>query len=485
MNGFERSTGLKEDHVNNNPHMFQRYFRWLSHEQRKIATASESPRENSGFKFYETKPDVVWNAYGSRTAGENDDVEYWDNGSGFDEYTHQDDYYTDMVVHDELHKAGEVKIDRNFILNEFKRRGFDEILGDDMEDMIDISIAKAIIGIDSINPYTLYEGLSDVVFTQENRYFQYRSLEASPNGVQSLDLMPETLETFRFEPGLARNNWQIQYNTGKLDGLLEPIGETLSEIMSKEVSYSKEYREEQELRGLNGDAPEHWMLLEEEYGEIFWGVLEIGVWATILWICHPEDKQARDWREFHSTVFFAVYNGMKHTHKINGMKIHHTEVGTALFQGWDVYEPNEFERIPRQPLSCYYCGIVEHCVALNNINGNDTRYLCEGCRTGEEAFAGVTCGTRNCDHSECFHHPAKGMTKEQKEMFKLKFRQNLARALEDRRFGEFQSVRGPDGRMQIGRKYDGFISLNMAKIEHNVSSLAELMDRDLMLALKE
>ena len=469
--------GAKKKYIFENKDRFANYFSWRDKFLAETSSAYNQSRQSdydSGLAYYQTKDEVVWDAYGSKstrddTAFENEYIDH-DDGS-FNEFINSnDDYVVQCAVNEEFNSHISPKISREWIDNEFRARGFDHILGSDINTMIDTAIEFSIKAVDVYAPYTLLTGLGDVVFTDEYRYFQYRVLSQTTNGLSKTELNPEGIETFRYEPGLGRQNWEAHYKRGRMALFLEEALDVMNEFVSEDVSYFVENNAE--IQGETYEI-EGWVKLALDYDSIFWEMLEIGVWAGIMWMTHPDNKESRNWREYHHPVYSEVYESLKRTHKIDGNKIHASEMGTALFHEWNLYNTGEFERIPRPPMSCSHCGIVEHCIQLIDCGGGDAKFVCEGCYSDDTPFAGRICGTRMCDQASCFHHPAYGLSKEEKEAFKLKFHNALTRSYELRRFGALEKSIGHDGRLQIGRKYDGFIEINRQQIENHHASIAE------------
>lgn len=469
--------GRKIRYIFENRDKFQDYFKWRDKFLAETSSAYNASRQSdfdSGLVYYQTKDEVVWDAYGSKSTKDSDQFE-WDNNDHDDNSFHEyvssvDDYQVQCAVREEFNSKVAPKIDRGWVANEFRARGFDHILGSDFPTMVDASIEFAIKAIDVYAPYTLLTGLSDVVFTDEYKYFQYRVMSQTTNGNTKTELNPEGMETFRYEPNLGRQNWAKHYQVGRMAMFLEEARDIMMDFVSEDISYYLDNSPEFEHSGID---VEDWVVLANDYGDIFWEMLEIGVWASIMWITHPDSPEAKSWRDYHHPVFSEVYESLNKTHKIDGSRIHPSEQGTAIFHEWNLYGNHEFERVPRPPMSCSHCGIVEHCIQLVDCGGGNAKFLCEGCLSGEQPFAGRICGTRMCDQADCFHHPAYGLTAEQKEAFKLKFHNALARSYEQRRFGALEKTIGHDGRLQIGRKYDGFIEINRQQIENHHASIAE------------
>ena len=469
--------GAKKKYIFENKERFAQYFSWRDKFLAEASSAYNASRQSdfdSGLAYYDTKEEVVWDAYGSKSTlnpseFENEYMEH--NDGSFHEFVNSaDDYVVQCAVHEEFNSSISPKISRAWIENEFRARGFDHILGSDLETMIDTAIEFSIRAVDIYAPYTLLTGLGDVVFTDEYRFFQYRIMHQTTNGLSRTELNPEGLETFRYEPQLGRQNWDTHYKSGRMSMFLEEARDTLIDFVSEDVGYFVENAAE---IASTGSDVESWVILARDYDSIFWEMLEIGVWAGIMWMTHPENADSREWRDYHHPVYGEVYGSLERTHKINGDKIHASEMGTAVFHEWNLYGTGEFERIPRPPMSCSHCGIVEHCIQLVDCGGGDAKFVCEGCISEDMPFSGRICGTRMCDQTDCFHHPAYGLSRQEKEAFKLKFHNALARSYEQRRFGALEKTIDHNGRLQIGRKYDGFIEINRQQIENHHASIAE------------
>lgn len=118
-------------------------------------------------------------------------------------------------------------------------------------------------------------------------------------------------------------------------------------------------------------------------------VVEVSVCAALVWFCSP---MARRFRVDNHELFWCAdrYNEF------------------VMFD-YNIYGPDEYEKLPMKPSCCNLCGLDAYCVELVHGIGGQTIQVCNGCLSkNRPPMPRATCGTKFCKHIECPHNKYNG-----------------------------------------------------------------------------
>lgn len=273
-----------------------------------------------------------------------------------------------------------------FVKSQYERFGIQ--IPRELSFLYDVGPAVACHWLSYRDPYSMYWGYSDVVFSSDWQDFAYELWEP---GCPPEELDPEAVETFRYDPWQGENFFNTQLARPGLKAL--PDGITAS---VDEVHWGFLYGEERVSALCDAEYPtnkEMWLKVcrhvgcgvDFEEGSPAWPYFDLSLWAGVLWWFGPLSRE------------FRMQNSIIHDVTIRE--------GECLLYMGNTYAPRNYRRLPRAPESCYRCGANAWCVELTLDDYGSTRNICEGCRsTGMPRYDGATCGTKFCKYFECAHN---------------------------------------------------------------------------------
>lgn len=249
----------------------------------------------------------------------------------------------------------------------------------EIEEVIEVGIASTLIYVDGVDPYALFNGVSDVDMTDEWSRYTYevsdynRYYEVSPENLETFLHIPgqseESFNSILSQPGLKAHAWVGVEISAVLDGDWG-MGETCMDRISvpaREALW--------DLCRKNGKVNE----------EMCRAYFELASWAALAWIVGPP---SRVFRAQHHDVFAIAMS-----------------CGEAILVDGSVISPLDYRKHNRPPESCYRCGISAWCVELTSELGG-TKYICEHCLSeGMPLMGYATCGSKRCMLNQCPHHP--------------------------------------------------------------------------------
>lgn len=274
----------------------------------------------------------------------------------------------------------------SFILSQFSRFGIE--CPPEITDCLIAAASSAFFYIDTVEPYTLFYGTSDVNITGDWAKYTFEIFDPYDSGPSGREADPERTETFVLDPNQSEEVFQHCLARPGLDSLPFNIGGGIRGIMRGD------YYPEDVFDAMTYDAHEaldRLCTLDSENGPVLdekrkWAYCELAAWATFLWAAGPMGRQ---WRYDNNVVYEACL-----TH------------GSCILTENAVITPSHFTIIDRPPMSCYKCGTSAWCVELTQ-DGDITRYICEHClNEGMPDWGGIAnCGSRYCRYSTCQYHP--------------------------------------------------------------------------------
>ena len=302
-----------------------------------------------------------------------------------------------------------------YMMDQFKRFGIYPI---PQNDLLSWCWSTALYYIDTYDPYILFDGLTDVVRTNEGYYYQYSLFDDETQ--RWSDVNAEYIETFKLWPDGAKN-WHIMNDhpglTKHFMGLYDYFIEHFDFI---EFESNNQYYDEERA-------------LITKYGPKTRDLCHLGIWATIMWMC-SQFEAAVAWRNKFHPIFNFCYE----------------EGACVVVDGNHFAGPTHFKRHERAANSCSKCGVVDWCVEIVDQH-ESVNFLCEHCVSGGERFPSRICGRRMCEQLECPNHPFFKDDEAKKKMRMV----NAAR-----RFGPLQQL--PNG-MEF-RALPGYIVSEMKQI---------------------
>lgn len=267
-----------------------------------------------------------------------------------------------------------------FCTEQYKR--FNISLPTILSEIVEAGAALSLYYLDCIDPYTMFQGLTDVDITTDWSEFAYEVIEGAGR-VWEPD--PSSVETFKFVPGQDEETFiQIMGQPG-LEALPLGIGHQLKEYMSEGEEYGifspSDTVSVDALRALDEVCGGNKNIKNAYY--------ELAAWAAVAWLLGPP---SRSFRMNYHDIYHTVLNH-----------------GEAIMVDGCVIPPHRYRKLQRPPRSCMKCGLASWCVEMTaSISG--TRYICESCLSeGMPPSPMATCGSKRCLLAECPHHPFHNM----------------------------------------------------------------------------
>jgi hypothetical protein len=276
--------------------------------------------------------------------------------------------------------------------------------------------------IDQYDPYLFFWGMSDVIKTEDNYYYQYALRDGDDRWYE---VEADELETFAQWSGFE-GRFQDIYNTPGLSEYFDGVEDFLQNHIADVASDPHGYPQEDKFY--------------RQYGKHAYDYIHLGLWAAIVWMISPE---AGWWRHKFHPIFQMCY-----------------DYGECIIHTWTFYEPTEYRKLNRPAHSCVQCGIQEYCVELSQVDRpgvNGTYFMCENC-LHPKPFGENFCGSRECEKFSCPNHPNKNQS---------------SLVASDRRYGKLKKTKG-----MPHRALPGMMVLNYVAIEKNAGSIADLVDRE-------
>lgn len=302
-----------------------------------------------------------------------------------------------------------------FMMEQFHRFGINPI---PQNDLLDICWQVALHYVDIFDPYLFFDGVCDVVRTDESYSYQYSIYDEHNDEWHETD--SEFIDTFKYWADGAAN-WRVLYDRPGLEYAFPSLYEYFLECW-------------EEGYGLPIETDEELPHLYRKYGPQLKDLIHLGIWAAIMWMCSQEES-AIDWRSQFHPIFNICYE----------------EGSCIVLDGVHFAGPAYYKRVERRPGTCASCGIHEWCINLTTESKGEFVYKCEKCEVGER-FPNRICGKRMCDVTTCQHHPLYGDTKAKEKMRKLKA---------DKTFGTLRRL--PNG-MEV-RPLPGYLIAEMKQIQ--------------------
>ena len=300
------------------------------------------------------------------------------------------------------------------------------------EDVILRGMWAAFITVDYYDPYQLFYGETDVIYTDDWMHKTYRldddESDLDPDFLETFELLPDqdvkTFENYINNPGLEKISCgdiiedhvagELAYDHVKISDESfewlkahsppEPAIPTMPKKLKNKdwvntyETYlkNKDWVKDDDLLELNQllKDPECLEFLNKaiEYRKVTeyrTDYIRLAAWAAYVWFMGP---LARDFRRRNYEIFDICYS----------------DKSCILYSG-NMYSPTKFKIINRSPQSCEICGLDSYCVSLAYFNGG-SKFICEKHLNGElPQFTQSSCGSRVCRFTECKHHPMFGM----------------------------------------------------------------------------
>lgn len=262
-----------------------------------------------------------------------------------------------------------------YIMQQFKRFGVWPI---PQNDLIGLCWETALHYVDVYDPYLFFDGVCDVVKTDEAYFYQYSVKDEGTSGVETwTDVDVEYVETFRYWPA-GSANWQVMNESPGLKEYFSSLYDFFEDCWDMN-------------NGFPGD--DDLVALQKKYGPKTKDLIHLGIWSAVMWMCSQE-PEAVDWRDKFHPIFNTCY----------------AEGSCIVIEGHHFVGPSYYKRVERAPGTCAECGVKQWCIELVD-NGEQTasgeniiQYKCEKCSTGER-FPNRVCGKRMCDAVKCINHP--------------------------------------------------------------------------------
>jgi len=270
----------------------------------------------------------------------------------------------------------------SFILSQFERFGIP--CPAEITDVIVAAASSTFFFIDTVEPYSLFYGTSDVNITGDWAKYTFEINDPYVSG-SGKEADPENTETFLMDPNQSQEVFDHCLARPGLDSLPFNIGDGIRAIMRGD------YYQEDVFDAMAGDCELYLDdLCATPDGGVDdnkkWAYCELSAWAAFLWAAGPLGRQ---WRFDNNVIYEACL-----TH------------GSCILTENSVIPPEHFKIIERPPKSCYQCGTSAWCVELTQ-DGEVTRHICEHCLNGDlPNWGGIAnCGSRYCRYATCQYHP--------------------------------------------------------------------------------
>jgi len=275
----------------------------------------------------------------------------------------------------------------NFCLTQYARFGVP--MSPELHEVITVGGSASFYFADVIDPYALFEGVSDVNMTQDWAYVAYKIFDPRFPDKRSYEPRGEQVETFVFMPGQAEEKFNFHMARPGLDALPEHHGFGIRDVLSGDYRGDEGIFESVSNAGeaaiieaCTVVGPDGAPIVDQRRVESYF---ELAAWAAYLWLIGPE---SRDWRMYRHEVMQTAIN-----------------YGECLIVDHEFISPKYYSKFDRPPQSCYLCGVQSWCVEHTQIM-NHTGFICEACSNFDMPKSGVTnCGTKFCTFSPCPNHP--------------------------------------------------------------------------------
>lgn len=253
------------------------------------------------------------------------------------------------------------------------------------DDVITIGAYAMFYTVDTIDPYALLCGLSDVEVSQAWSEMYFEMVNARGTGEPA---KPEQLETFVYKPGQDEAVFNHMMAHPGLQAIPYGIGNNIEDVLNGEY-YGDDWYGIGCVDSLTDESKE-WLLIHCGKDRTkMKAYFELAAWAGLAWLIGP---YGRDFRYSHHYVFDAA-----------------SKTGEAIMYEGYVLSQEHYRKFARLPESCVQCGIQKYCVELSYIDGH-TRFICEHHMNGPAMYAQATCGSRICRAVDCVNHPAYGQS---------------------------------------------------------------------------
>lgn len=229
--------------------------------------------------------------------------------------------------------------------------------------------------VDYVYPEFFFQGLTDVVLSNDKYYFTY---QVHTNSGSRSTLPIGCFDVYQYFPAVRANyEWLIRHPGLTAKGEQRP----------SEMEYLWD-----ELTSVDADSlfegyfSEHWA---EYFGHYYRDVAHMGIWAMLMWLIKP-DEESLEWRKNALPVYDLV-----------------SEHGECVFSGGSFYVPHEYDKLPRPAGTCNVCEVKLPCAEVYNVPGTfDCHYFCKAHApkytepdTRHGLDSGFNCAT--CDFSGC------------------------------------------------------------------------------------
>jgi hypothetical protein len=267
-----------------------------------------------------------------------------------------------------------------FVKSQFER--FNVKVPPEISPILSFGLNLLIVASESIDPYMLFCGYSDVECTLKQHMYTYEIKEDSG---RVFEARPEDLEVYVWDPDQSKQFFEEHINIPGVANLPYYIRSTIEHAQDLLAENLYEYGDE----GDRFTSPRDLAKKIEELceGNLAWveAYFDLSIWAGVLWLLGPLSARFRF--EYSDIVNQAMT---------------HSEI--LLYQG-SIYTPHEYIRTDRLPQSCYKCGLSSYCVERTLDDEGVFRMICEHCSSqGALRFQGATCGQRFCKYFECHYN---------------------------------------------------------------------------------
>jgi len=273
-----------------------------------------------------------------------------------------------------------------FCLSQYKRFGIPHY--GELHEAIRVGASAALYFLDVINPYALFEGVSDVDQTNEWSTTTYRIFDLLEPSKRSYEPDPMSVESFMYKPGQAEETMAKFMGMPGLSALPNGHGQDIRSVLQGDYNDRDWCEESMSIDGLRA--------LREVFSDVVDGArvvnndrltsyMELGAWAAYLWSIGPDSRSFRMFH--HEAIALAV------------------EYGECLIVEGQFISPKYYSKIDRPPQSCYHCGVQTWCVEHTLTNTHQS-YICEACLNFDmpkNRFS--NCGSKFCTLSACPNHP--------------------------------------------------------------------------------
>jgi len=271
-----------------------------------------------------------------------------------------------------------------FCLEQYHR--FSVPFPSEMHDVLVSGASASFSYVDTVDPYALFKGVSDVDLSYEWTAITFQILDQKLGGGRTYEADPQFLETFCAMPGQAEEMFAQCIARPGLDALPFGIGENIRSVMDgdwgEDVWATIDAETDLTLREIC-TAPG---AMEPDKKRMM-AYFELSAWAAFIWLAGPLGRQ---WR---MTRHDIMHTAMAY--------------GECILYQHTIISPDFYLKIARPPQSCYKCGVQAWCVE-NTLVGGNASYICESCLFSHGSlgpFGAANCGTKLCRESRCPHHP--------------------------------------------------------------------------------